>query len=478
MARRLNAWLTPDTATGATLSRCLTFPAELLPYVTGALSALTEPWRWEQFGTMSPSEAAYLSSAMLAQFLNECEGANVLLRQNTNEPCILERSDDNGVTWVQFADLSLCANPKPQTTTYPDYMRLNPVTGELEYSNDGGTTWYDYPTPVGTEPTQPWTPLRESQPGASDNERRCAAASSAAVSLAQMFSHTYGAIAAGLANTWGQFANFMNGLTDTIFGIQYGTVWDIVKIIGLWEPIDWETNYAAAELTSQQIDDLTCLIFEYTTIDGNGRAQADFGAIRDNVITTLGINPGTAVWTQLNYVQEAGLERMMDVGFGTVECGCGVCANYVDDLDGGPQSGTHPTPYNGITEAWGSSIVAGTWVDAAGRTGQGIWTSAAVNGGANNQAAIVIDLEEPCHVVQSRFWVRNSQGGFARTVRFTYYDAALSVLDDNSWLGTSSTTWSEVTDTVDLTNVRYIRLISETGGQANNRIDDITITMG
>lgn len=359
---------TPASLPLETTGRCIIVPNDSawLGLLNAALLMLTEQWRYDQVETtdLTPEEtAAIWYDIYVSTLTSNCEDcSDMLLRQNPTNPCQLERSDDNGETWVMFADVSLCMSGTPQppeTVEYPDDMRIEPVTGNLQYSLDGGETWYDYPTPTTLEPTQPYTPPRETPAGATDEERRCAAASSAAVALNQMYEQTYGAIAAGLANAWGTFSNFMNDLTDFVFGITYGQVWDIVKIIGLWEPIDFETNYAAPSLGSEAIDALTCLIYDNTTIDQNGHSQIDFGAVRDNVISELGINPGTAVWTHLNYLQEAGLERIADVGFGTTGC---TCEDY-GDIDYEPF----------LRSSGGSSLVhlGGNWWRATSRVTTG-----------------------------------------------------------------------------------------------------------
>lgn len=57
-------WLTPD-AEGGYVSRPLYIPEELLPHVSGALLELTHPYRWEQFGDLTPDQCAALALAMM-----------------------------------------------------------------------------------------------------------------------------------------------------------------------------------------------------------------------------------------------------------------------------------------------------------------------------------------------------------------------------------------------------------------------------
>lgn len=338
MARR-NAWLTPDVGNGEMTSRCLTVPRSMLPHVAGALSALTEVWRWEQYGDMSPEDAAHFAVIMLDQFTNEC-GANVLLRQNPAIPCILERSDDNGETWQVFADMTLCLPDEPPEPSPYEDVRYNEDTGVIEFSLDGGDTWSPVPIPNEPEPTSPYTPQRQPAEGANDEEKRCNAADRASRNLSLMYQQTYGAIGAGLMNTLSQINVFLADLNDFLAGIVWGTYWDLAKALGFSLALD-PVHYTAPELTNSQIDILRCLLYEHSTVT-NSIVSFDFGAVRDNVIADLGINPGTAVWTHLNYVQEAGLNRLGEVGFGGGEYNCEDCALDPDDawLQWGGEQGT------------------------------------------------------------------------------------------------------------------------------------------
>lgn len=54
----MRAFLTPDTPGGDTVRRVLVIPVEFLSSVNGALEILAEAENWEQYGTMTPQEAA------------------------------------------------------------------------------------------------------------------------------------------------------------------------------------------------------------------------------------------------------------------------------------------------------------------------------------------------------------------------------------------------------------------------------------
>ncbi len=322
MARRRNAWLTPDSnAQSGWVARCLSIPEPLFPMVTGALSLLTEAWRWEQFGTMSPEDAAELATQMLENFGNqECD--TMLLRQNPDNPCELQTSI-NGIDWSTWADMALCAAAAQiPGRAQPQTVRKNPTTGELEFSLDGGTTWTDYPEP--SQPQPPYIPPRIIASEGTDHAARCAAASRVVGNLAAMYQQTYGAITAGIHNTLTGFTQFLTELNDTLAGIVWGSWYEAASAaIDVFFGTPYWTYYDAPTLPSSAQDALLCLVyFNAEVVDGV--VILDFNAIRNNVISELGLNPGTAVWTHLNYLGEDGLNRLADVGFGSSEI-CGDC---------------------------------------------------------------------------------------------------------------------------------------------------------
>jgi hypothetical protein len=75
MAKRVNRWHTPNTLPEGTLCRPLFIPdsEEWLAAVSGALIPLTETWRWEHVGAVTPEQAAERMTRMLHEYYeNEC----------------------------------------------------------------------------------------------------------------------------------------------------------------------------------------------------------------------------------------------------------------------------------------------------------------------------------------------------------------------------------------------------------------------
>jgi hypothetical protein len=78
MSKRINAWHTPVSIPESTQCRALFIPdsVEWLAIVSGALSELTLPYRWEQVGAVTALEAAERMTAMLEQYYKVgCGGA-------------------------------------------------------------------------------------------------------------------------------------------------------------------------------------------------------------------------------------------------------------------------------------------------------------------------------------------------------------------------------------------------------------------
>lgn len=80
----------------------------------------------------------------------QCEGDDMyLLRQNPANPCQLQQSTDGGVNWSLAFDYELCLF---QQSLNPPDVRIDPVTGAVQYSIDDGVTWVDAPKPSDKTP--------------------------------------------------------------------------------------------------------------------------------------------------------------------------------------------------------------------------------------------------------------------------------------------------------------------------------------
>lgn len=84
----------------------------------GALKSLTEWWNWEksyQSGDTRATQAAAYFRELINDYLTfeDCESQPMPIQFRQTD-CLLEYSTDGGQTWLEAADLSLCAIPGPE----------------------------------------------------------------------------------------------------------------------------------------------------------------------------------------------------------------------------------------------------------------------------------------------------------------------------------------------------------------------------
>lgn len=143
----------------------------------GALLQLARWWNWQRDELKRGREVANVWMGIwrdVLEQLQEAEGCETMpfdVRQNEDEPCVLEKTED-GDTWIPWADLRLCP---------PAIRQLS--DGSLEYSTDGGETWQ----PIGSQAVDPLytnPPPQKPRPESAPN-RSCAAARNAALVYVQ-----------------------------------------------------------------------------------------------------------------------------------------------------------------------------------------------------------------------------------------------------------------------------------------------------
>lgn len=115
-------WLTPDEIPEADTCRPLSIPdsAEWLGLVSGALVELTKSYNWEQFGTVTPDEAAQRMLEMMNSYYADNCGAGASRYRINPLTLLLEVSTDDGATWVD----SDVIPPTPERTGTGDKVCL------------------------------------------------------------------------------------------------------------------------------------------------------------------------------------------------------------------------------------------------------------------------------------------------------------------------------------------------------------------
>lgn len=109
--------------------------------------------RWLSGGQVDQNIIFGFQADMVRRLMDclPCSGDDelYLLRQNPLNPCQLEQSTDGGVNWSLAFDYELCLFDQALN---PPEVRINPDTGNVQYSIDEGGTWYDAPPPSAKTP--------------------------------------------------------------------------------------------------------------------------------------------------------------------------------------------------------------------------------------------------------------------------------------------------------------------------------------
>lgn len=251
----------------------------------GVLLQLTDPNYWQQvdIADLTPELAAAAATA------------------------IIERYWDEECGMVDCADVLACLPPEGSYQPIRSGS-LRVVGGVAEWSPDGGTTW----TPVVNSGSTPSYPPLTPTAGADDTAKRCLAATRAMLTIAEFFKATFGAVAAGLNNTLIDMNTFLHDVNMTIFNFIWPNQYAILEAFDFFN-FDFGTYMTSGTLTEEQQGLLLCLLFDNASADVEGIVTFDYQAIADNMITTMGINPGTALLLLVAYLQQAGLNRAGNV---------------------------------------------------------------------------------------------------------------------------------------------------------------------
>lgn len=326
---------TPASLPLETTGRCIIVPNDSawLGLLNAALLMLTEQWRYDQVEPtdLTPEEtAAIWYDIYVSTLTSNCEDCSDM---NCND--VLE-----------------CMLPYLEASFYEDAdIRINPVTNAPQVSYDGGTTWSDIPQSGDGSINAPQpTPTS----GANDNAKICLAASRAALVIAEFYKQSFGAFTADLYNALGTANTFLQDVKMVLFNAIYSPYDGILEAAGFLTQ-DFETNYTAAELSSGALESLLCLLIENASVDASGVVTFDYGAVRDNIIADVGINPGTALWFLLGNMQEVGLNTAGSVHITDTALNCAVCSDCSEPIKSGAISPTNV--------AWSSHLIESGYID-------------------------------------------------------------------------------------------------------------------
>lgn len=364
MARR--RWLTPNVIEEAdTVCRPLSIDRTLLPYVTGALLPLTQPWEWELSGTMTEQEASELFTVMLEGLQGPCDTPSI---------CTVPADPDFGID----IDIKIIRRASTGATQELIDGVWSPPTGDYEV---------------------PPVPAREELTA---DERRCLAAANAANVLDDLYEEVTDEIAGGL--TVAEVMSAIYGYAIGILGLFAGTTAVAYASLGrtfLDTFIDTVDILGGDVWTTPFTDELACLLYDHST-DTAGVVTFNWATLRAAITEKFqdavgAIEPNTALlWGQVGYLfdilAEGGINHAGATTAITVyECDC-IDGCGLRDFEGG-------FPY---------TIIDGTVVDGVGEDGGKVL--AANNGGTFYRLDVEIPIDCDLTEMQWRIKFNSSRG--------------------------------------------------------------------
>lgn len=281
-------YLTPDSVPVGRFCRTISIPDDptWVGLVDGVLSALADPALWRQYGTLTPEEAAQAWLEMIEGAWT-IEGCPLDVRQSVAEPCILEKSDDNGATWVPFADLTLCA---PSILVKP--------TGQIMVGTGDGFGSYTYDPPGYYPPgANIWTDITPTADMVAQVNDSC----TAAANLAYVFRRVYEDMGTSLLAQPGiaeldlifDFASTVSAIfkvaipAETFFALGAG----LLAIQAL---------YGFTALSDAQFHDLVCII--KPTLTGTNGHWTVNGAALSTALAAKVASAGPLPWSFINLI--------------------------------------------------------------------------------------------------------------------------------------------------------------------------------
>lgn len=410
----------------------------------GALYNLTRWYSWDRDGAGTGKIAADRWAGIfdaVAQAMAEDEGCTIVglndVRQNEETPCILEKQEETGGEWTQFADITLCL---------PTEGLLQNVLGEV---------------PEGYDPTEGIPPPKDIPEG-TEVSQRCYLSSNAAVVIKKTLDD--------IRNEFDR-ASDASSLVLILLAVVAGLLgffWLALFVVGVLAAlsISWE---AFGEIFSDtQRDELICYLFCNSYMD----EVDDFPSFDvDGVISDIQGNVGWASnsWgaaVVLIYIMgNKGLRNIgsLDTGYEydcEAECACDECETIYRSWNF--------TIEDGVNCGWSGdtlSVNEAIWIDGVGYRGN-------VSG---NYDRVTIKLELPEAMFIDQFIVTTTPcAGAAGGGSENYYwcSTPATPITGNKGFGNPTTGQTSFTFTINAT-VSSLSFYMERGGDTTDPIADI-----
>ena len=277
------------------------------------------------------------------------------LRQNPTNKCLLEQSNDGGVTWLDAFDYSICKQP----TKIYRYTTVSHTTVYQE-SSDGGQTWQDAAPEVDPRHVGSTTP----------SGNKCKAADG----VVKVIQQEVQTIITSANEQGATVISIIKAVLDFLkfFGGQWLEAWLIPLIQSI---LDGGVQSFSDAFTQQVWDALLCAALE---ADSNGVYSVDaWNQVKTNISNDL--PSGLAkdhIWRVVDMMGAAGLTNAGGMGSAAAECDCGEW-ECVYDLT----TGLHGWTLQPLSQAENGGAVAGTWQSGVGiistdyeyASAQGFW---------------------------------------------------------------------------------------------------------
>lgn len=238
--------------------------------------------------------------------LNGGEECNVDVRQNTEEPCKLEKTDD-GTTWSEFADITLCLKGSIATTP----------SGGLEIITDGVAT------PIGQSPPDADPRERERTPrNLTGDEIKCLAAANASNVMWRL-------VEEGIAEVKKYTSLSLLLVLSLVLSVVFGAAWGILAIPAASAAAAFVVlaSLSTGSFTAKEFREFACILQTNCTVT-DGVAYFDFAAVKAAVVAkqpSWSFNVWNAVYAFLDVIGESGLNLAADTTAITDTC-CDFCS--------------------------------------------------------------------------------------------------------------------------------------------------------
>lgn len=324
------------TADGEQLSLCIN--RQYLPYLLGAISPLTFP----DFYTGTSDEQALAANYFQQVFYMLISAGECVLpfdvRQNTENPCILEKSDDGGDTWTPFANLQLC----------PPLLKLG-QGGVVETSSDGGETY---------APIEPAPPIPQPPPPVGQDQL-CIACQNTVNAMSALYDQTKTYFTDGV-NVIIVVTGVIS-LVAILFFIPLDFPAALTAFTELWGIM---TELVGFDFSSDDQATFLCVLYENATLT-DGVVSYNFTAVQDDVNgrwSPLSFNQWTLLSYLLAVIGSDGLNNSATVQSATsADCGsCGGdtwCYEWAD-TDAMLADGWSHLINTGVSDFWGADFSA------------------------------------------------------------------------------------------------------------------------